>query len=115
MLGCLRNAVQDHSLGLSWRRRAVYARGAHTAAIGNPGIIRASTCRQGDEVRGQVVPALGLERIPRTEQIRLLLLVLQEVNDEVDDRSRCVEVAVKRVPDGRDEVARTGLGRRVVA
>jgi hypothetical protein len=81
-LCCLRNAVQDHSLGLSLWRRAVCAR---DAAIGYARIIRARTCGQGDEVRGQFAAVLGLERIPRTEQVRLLLLVLEEVDDEAND------------------------------
>ena len=93
----------------------MYARGAHTPAIGNARIIRASTRGQGDEVRGQVAPALDLESIPRTEQIRLFLLVLEEIDNEVNDRRRCVEVAVEGVPDGRDEVARARLRRGVVA
>lgn len=93
----------------------MYAHGAYSTAIGDARVIRASTRGQGDEVRGQVAPALDLERIPRAKQVRLLLLVLEEVNDEVDNRRRCVQVAVERVPDGRDEIARAGLGRRVVA
>jgi hypothetical protein len=88
-------------------------RGAHSAAIGDTRIIRASSRRQ--EVRRQVAEALVLKRIPSIEQIRLLLLLFEEVNDEVDDRRCGVKIAIESIPDGRDEIARPRLGRRVVA
>jgi hypothetical protein len=79
------------------------ARGAHSAAIGDTRIIRASSR---DEVRRQVAAALVLKRIPSIEQIRLFLLVFEEVNNEVDDRRCCVKIAVESIPDGRDEITR---------
>lgn len=84
-LCCLRHAVQDHSLGLSLWSRAVCARGAHNASISDTRIIRACTRGHGDEVWRQVAAALSLERVPCTEQVRLLLLVLEEVDDEIND------------------------------
>ena len=91
------------------------ARGAHNAAIGDACVIRASSRGQGDEVRWQVAATLVLKRIPSIEQIRLLLLVFEEVNNEVDDRCCCVKIAIESIPDDRDEITRPGLGRRVVA
>jgi hypothetical protein len=91
------------------------ARGAHGAAVGDTRIIRASSRGQGDEVRRQVAAALVLKRIPSIEQIRLFLLVFEEVNNEVDDRRCCVKIAIESIPDGRNEITRPGLGRRVVA
>lgn len=91
------------------------ARGVHSAAIGDTRIIRTSSRGQGDEVRRQVAAAFDLKRIPSIEQIRLLLLVLEEVNDEVDDRRCCVKIAIESIPNRRDEITRPGLGCRVVA
>jgi len=88
-------------------------RSAHSAAIGDTRIIRASS--RGQEVWRQVAGALILKRIPSIEQIRLFLLLFEEVNDEVDDRRCCVKIAIESIPDGRDEITRPGLGRRVVA
>ncbi len=91
------------------------ARTAHSAAVGDTCIIRASSRGQGDEVRRQISAALVLKRIPSIEQISLLLLVFEEVYDEVDDRRCCVKIAIKSIPDDRDEITCPGLGRRVVA
>src|SRR6266699_7286625 len=88
------------------------ARGAHSTAIGDTRIIRASS--RGQELWRQVAGALILKRIPSIEQIRLFLLLFEEVNDEVDDRRCCVKIAIKSIPDGRDKITRPGLGRRVV-
>jgi hypothetical protein len=91
------------------------ARGAHSTAIGNTRIIRAGSGGQSYEVRRQVAPALVLKRIPSIEQIRLLLLVFEEVNNEVNDRRCCVNIAIESIPGSREEVTCPGLGRRVVA
>jgi hypothetical protein len=48
-------------------------------------IIRASTRGQGAEVRRQVAAALDLERIPRTEQVRLLLRTSMSSSSTVDN------------------------------
>jgi hypothetical protein len=114
-LGRLRNAVPDRSLGLSRWRRAMCARGDHSATIGNTRIISAGRRGQSDEIRRQVAAALVLKRIPSIEQIRLFLFVFEEVNDKVDDRRCCVKIAIESIPDNRDEITRPGLGRRVVA
>ena len=87
---------------------------ADSAAIGDTRIIRTSGRGQSDEVRRQVAAALVLKRIPSIEQIRLLLLVFEKVNDEVDDRCCCVKVAIESIPDSGDEITRPGLGRRIV-
>lgn len=90
------------------------ARCAQSAAVGNTRIIRTSGRGQSDEVRRQVAAALVLKRIPSIEQIRLLLLILEKVNDEVDDRCCCIMIAIESIPDSGDEIPRPGLGRRVV-
>ena len=90
------------------------ARAAHSAAIGDTRIIRACSRGQGYEVWRQVAPAIILKRIPSIKQIRLLLLVFEEVYDEVDDRRCCVKIAFESIPNGRDEITCSGLGCRVV-
>ena len=109
--GCLRDAVPDRPLG--WHR-TVGACGSQHAWVGHSSVIRAGARREDDQV-WELAAALELERVPRAQQVRFLLLVLEKVDDKVDDRCCCVELAVERVPDGGDEVARAGLGRGVVA
>jgi hypothetical protein len=94
--------------------RAVSACGNQHAWVGDSGVIRAGARGEDDQV-WELAAALDLERVPRAEQVRFLLLVLEKVDDEVDDRCCCVELAVECVPDGGDEVAHAGLGRGVVA
>jgi len=91
--------------------RAVSACGNQHAWVG---VIRAGARGEDDQV-WELAAALDLERVPRTEQVHFLLLVLEKVDDEVDGRCCCVELAVERVPDGGDEVARARLGSGVVA
>ncbi len=93
--------------------RAVSACGNQHAWVGDSGIIRAGARGEDDQV-WELAAALDLECVPHAEQVRFLLLVLEKVDDEVDDRCCCVELTVKRVPDGGDEVVHTGLGCGVV-
>ncbi len=111
VLGCLRDTVQDRPLG--WHR-TVSACGSQHAWVGDSGVIRAGARGKDDQV-WELAAALDLERVPHAKQVRFLLLVLEKVDDEVDDRCCCVELAVERVPDSGDEVTRAGLGRGVVA
>src|SRR5260221_13349104 len=100
MLGCLHDVVPD---------RVVSACGNQHMWVGDSGIICAGARGEDDQV-WELAAALGLERVPCAEQVRFLLLVLEKVNDEVDDRCCCVELTVEHVPDGGDEVTRAGLG-----
>jgi hypothetical protein len=106
--GSLSNAVPYGSLCIPGRRTS----GVERASVGNTRIVCTDAC--GDEIR-KLATALDLERVPRAEKICLFLFFFEKVDDEVDDRRRCVEVAVEDVPERRDEVACAGLGRYVVA
>ena len=94
--------------------RAVSACGNQHTWVGDSGVIRAGARGEDDQV-WELAVALDLERVPHTEQVHFLLLVLEKVDNEVDGRCCCVELAVERVPDGGDEVARARLGSGVVA
>jgi len=71
---------------------------AQNAAVSDRRIIYPSARAYDDQVR-ELAPSLDLKCVPRAEQVRFLLLVLEEVDDEVDDRCCCIEVAIERVPN----------------
>jgi hypothetical protein len=109
--GRLRDSIPYGSLRIPGCRTSG-RRCVERASVGDTRKVRTDAC--GDEIR-KLATALDLERVPRAEKICLFLFFFEKVDDEVDDRRRCVEVAVEDVPESRDEVARTGLGSYVIA